>query len=95
MRIPKVPVRLQRHRAWDPFLCTSSQSRAVHIPCWSALQPWDSQSHHPLWGCPNEGVGVVRLWEALRICGLGSSIPYGPRCTVPLVRTRGKAGSDK
>lgn len=57
MRIPKVPVRLQRHRAWDPFLCTSSQSRAVHIPCWSALQPWDSQSHHPLWGAPVRGGG--------------------------------------
>lgn len=47
MRIPKVPVRLQRHRAWDPFLCTSSQSRAVHIPRWSALRPQGGQTHRP------------------------------------------------
>lgn len=39
MRTPKVPVRVQRHRAWDPFLDTSSQSRAVHTPCWSSLRP--------------------------------------------------------
>lgn len=49
-----MPVRLQRHRAWDPFLCTSSQSLAVHLPCWSALYPEESEvypfiqdvSHH-------------------------------------------------
>lgn len=42
IRTPKVPVRLQRHCAWDPFLCTSSQSLAVHIPCWSVLYPEES-----------------------------------------------------
>lgn len=40
-----MPVRLQRHLAWDPFLCTSSQSLAVHIPCWSALYPEESWVH--------------------------------------------------
>lgn len=72
MRTPKVPVRLQRHRAWDPFLCTSSQSRAVHMPCWSALWPQGSQTYHPLWGVPHRQAGVCeRQWEGPRVPGVG------------------------
>ena len=72
MRTPKVPVRLQRHRAWDPFLCTSSQSRAVHKPCWSALWPQRSQTDQPLGGEPRHQAGVCEMhWEGLRVPGVG------------------------
>lgn len=72
MRTPKVPVRLQRHRAWDPFLCTSSQSRAVHKPCWSALWPQRSQTDQPLGGEPRHQAGVCEMhWEGLRAPGVG------------------------
>lgn len=82
MRTPKVPVRLQRHRAWDPFLCTSSQSRAVHKPCWSALWPQRSQTDHRLGGEPGARQGFMRGTGRGRGClELGSCIPHGSGCT--------------
>ena len=78
MRTPKVPVRLQRHRAWDPFLCTSSQSRAVHKPCWSALWPQRSQTDHPLGGEPRRQAGVYeRHWEGPRAPGVRGAQGHG------------------
>lgn len=90
MRTPKVPVRLQRHRAWDPFLCTSSQSRAVHMPCWSALWPQGSQTYHPLWGVPHRQAGVCeRQWEGPRVPGVGEQHSSWVWCTGALVGAPG------
>ena len=84
MRTPKVPVRLQRHRAWDPFLCTSSQSRAVHKPCWSALWPQRSQTDHPLGGEPRRLGTILLSLRTRRGRGrleFGSCVPHGSGCT--------------
>lgn len=54
-----MPVRLQRHRAWEPFLCTSSQSLAVHIPCWSALYPEESWVHLPAYVPMQAGISEM------------------------------------
>lgn len=82
IRTPKVPVRLQRHRAWEPFLCTSSQSLAVHIPCWSALYPEESWVHLPAYVPLHTGISEMvgdGRWGCLE---LGNGIPHGANCTV-------------
>lgn len=73
MRIPKVPVRLQRHRAWDPFLCTSSQSRAVHVPCVSALRTKQFDLPAPLGSGPLPAGICERSWEGLKVPKVGTS----------------------